>query len=53
VHDRLVRAPTEANQRLALFLANEIARQPGGPEAITRHLTPELLERISGTERSS
>lgn len=53
VHDRLVRAPTEANQRLALFLANEIARKPGGPEAVRRHLTPELLERIGGTERSS
>src|SRR5690242_3925039 len=42
-HDRLLRAPSEANQELALLLANEIARMDGGSEALARHKTPELL----------
>jgi hypothetical protein len=48
VHDRTLRAPTEENQKLALLLANEIARTPDGPELLERHLTPELLQRLSG-----
>jgi hypothetical protein len=48
VHDRTLRAPSEDNQRLALLLANEIARLPDGPEILDRYLTPELLVGLSG-----
>ena len=48
VHDRTLRAPTAANQALALLLANEIARTPEGPQILERYLTPELLQRVSG-----
>lgn len=47
LHDRLHRAPTEENQGLALVMANEIARMKGGPEALAKYTTPELLERLS------
>jgi hypothetical protein len=48
VAERTMRAPSKENQTLALMLANEIARMDGGPEAIQRHFTPELLDRVSG-----
>jgi hypothetical protein len=48
VHDRLVRAPSEENQELALLLANEIARMKGGPEVLSKHATPELFLKLSG-----
>lgn len=48
VADRTGRAPSRDNQLLALTLANEIARMEGGGAAIERHLTPELLDRVSG-----
>jgi len=48
VHDRTLRAPSEENQRLALLLANELARTPNGSEIVGRYLTPDLLQRLSG-----
>lgn len=52
LRDRVYRAPTKANQEFALLLANEIARMEGGSEALTKHLTPELLSRLSGKRRA-
>jgi hypothetical protein len=48
LHDRLLRAPSEENQELALIVANEIARMKGGPEALAKHVVPELLAKLSG-----
>lgn len=48
LHDRLHRAPSEENQQMALLLANEIARMKGGSEALQKHITEELLQRLSG-----
>jgi hypothetical protein len=48
VAERTRRAPSKDNQVLALTLANEIARMEGGPAAIERHLTPDLLDRVGG-----
>lgn len=48
VHDRTLRAPSAENQRLALLLANEIARRPDGSQILERYLTPELLRRVTG-----
>lgn len=48
VHDRTLRAPSEENQRLALLLANELARMPNGSKTVERYLTPDLLLRLSG-----
>jgi hypothetical protein len=53
VHDRTMRAPSAQNQRLALLLANEIARRPDGPKLVERYLTPELRRRLSGKGRES
>jgi len=47
-HDRLLRAPSEENQELALLLANEIARMKGGSEALAKYKTAELLAKLSG-----
>jgi hypothetical protein len=49
--ERLLRAPTEENQRLALVLANEISRQPDGSELVRSHLNDELVARINGRAR--
>ncbi len=48
LHDHLHRAPSEENQELALIVANEIARMKGGSEALAKHVTPDLLAKLSG-----
>jgi len=50
IRDRLHRAPSESNQQLALLLANEVARMKGGSEMLQRHVTPDLLQRLGGSE---
>jgi hypothetical protein len=47
LQEHLRRAPSEENQELALIVANEIARMEGGAEELARHVTPELLARLT------
>jgi hypothetical protein len=53
MRDRLVRAPSEANQKLALAVANEIARDPKGGPIVRRHLTRDVFARVSELEAES
>ena len=50
LQEHLRRAPSERNQELALIVANEIARMEGGAEELARHVTPELLARLSAEQ---
>ncbi|HYK20839.1 MAG TPA: hypothetical protein VEV42_08900 [Pyrinomonadaceae bacterium] len=46
--ERLLRAPSEENMEITLLVANEIARMKGGPEALGKYITPDLLAKLHG-----